>query len=163
MRLFLFSLKNDFYFWQVNNNFFRNRSAGIFILYFFSLPCISTAQKYITSYHKDSTIILTRDARIDDLIAKQKDSNALKQTMTGYRVQIYFGSVRQKASDVKQDFSSKHTEVNSYLTYLAPNFKVRVGDFRTRLEAQGFLKSIEGQYPTSFIVQDEINLPPLSR
>jgi hypothetical protein len=163
VQLFLFSLKNDFYFWQVNNIVFRNRLTGIFILYFVALPAISSAQKYITSYHKDSTIVLTRDAKIDDLIAKQKDSNTLKQTMAGYRVQIYFGSVRQKASDVKQDFSGKHADVNSYLTYLAPNFKVRVGDFRTRLEAQGFLKSIEGQYPTSFIVQDEINLPPLSR
>jgi len=83
--------------------------------------------------------------------------------MDGYRVQIYFGSVRQKASDVKQDFSNKHPEINSYLTYLAPNFKVRVGDFRSRLEAQGFLKSIEGLYPTSFIVQDEIKLPALSK
>jgi len=83
--------------------------------------------------------------------------------MAGYRVQIYFGSVRQKASEVKQDFSGKHPNTASYLTYLAPNFKVRVGDFRSRLDAQGFLKSIEGQYPTSFIVQDEINLPPLTR
>lgn len=81
--------------------------------------------------------------------------------MTGYRVQIYFGSVRQKASEVKMDFNSKHADVPQYLSYLAPNFKVRVGDFRTRLEAQGFLKSIEGQYPTSFIVQDEIKLPSL--
>ena len=81
--------------------------------------------------------------------------------MTGYRVQIYFGGVRQKAAEVKQDFSSKHSDVLSYLTYSAPNFKVRVGDFSTRLEAQGFLKSIEGQYPTSFIVQDEVRLPSL--
>lgn len=81
--------------------------------------------------------------------------------MPGYRVQIYFGGVRQKAAEVKLDFAGKHPEIASYLTYLAPNFKVRVGDFRTRLEAQGFLKSIEGQYPTSFIVQDEIKLPVL--
>lgn len=147
----------------MNNIFFRNRLPGFFILFLLSIPAISTAQKYITSYHKDSTIVLTRDTKIDELIAKQKDNNTLKQTMAGYRVQIYFGSVRQKASEVKQDFSGKHADVNSYLTYLAPNFKVRVGDFRTRLEAQGFLKSIEGQYPTSFIVQDEIKLPPLSR
>jgi hypothetical protein len=127
------------------------------------LPCISLAQKSLTTYHRDSIIILTRDARVDELITKQKDSNTLNQSMEGYRVQIYFGSVRQKASEVKQDFSSKHPDISSYLTYLAPNFKVRVGDFRTRLEAQGFLKSIEGQYPTSFIVQDEIKLPSLSK
>jgi hypothetical protein len=128
---------------------------------FFMFPRISSAQKFLTTYHKDSTIVLSRDERIEQLITRQKDHNTLNQSMQGYRVQIYFGSARQKASDVKQDFSSKHPDVISYLTYLAPNFKVRVGDFRTRLEAQGFLKSIEGQYPTSFIVQDEIKLPAL--
>lgn len=133
----------------------------VFLFCLSLLPCISSAQKNITTYHKDSTIALTRDSRIDELITKQKDNNTLKQSMPGYRVQIYFGGVRQKAAEVKLDFTGKHPEIPSYLTYLAPNFKVRIGDFRTRLEAQGFLKSIEGQYPTSFIVQDEIKLPVL--
>ena len=128
-----------------------------------SAPFSSPAQKVITSYHKDSSIVLTRDARVDDLIVKQKDNNTLKQSMPGYRVQIYFGSVRQKATEVMLDFTGKHADVASYLSYLAPNFKVRVGDFTSRLEAQGFLKSIDGQYPTSFIVQDEIKLPPLNQ
>jgi hypothetical protein len=147
----------------VKNKIIRYLFYGVFLLSIFVLPSISKAQKYITSYHKDSTLILTRDARIDELITKQKDKNTLQQSMEGYRVQIYFGSARQKASEVKQDFSSKHPDISTYLTYLAPNFKVRVGDFRSRLEAQGFLKSIEGQYPTSFIVLDAVKLPPLQR
>ena len=122
-------------------------------------PGVSLAQKTITTYHRDSTIVLTRDSRLEDLITRQKDYNAVKQTMNGYRVQIYFGSVRQKAAEVKMDFASKHPEIASYLTYTAPNFKVRAGDFRTRLEAQKLFKTIEGQYPTCFIVPDEINLP----
>ncbi len=76
-------------------------------------------------------------------------------------MQIYFGGVRQKAAEVKLDFSGKHSDVPSYLTYTAPNYKIRVGDFSTRLEAQRFLKSIEGQYTTAFIVPDEIKLPVL--
>jgi hypothetical protein len=124
-------------------------------------PAISFAQTQITSYHKDSTVILTRDNRLDKLITKQKDYNTLKQTMPGYRIQIYFGGVRPKASEVKIDFSGKHPDVPAYITYSAPNFKVRVGDFRTRLEAVKFMKSIEGQYPTIFIVPDEVALPPL--
>jgi len=139
------------------SRFFKMLFPACILLQIFS----AAAQKNITTYHKDSTIVLTRDSRVDELIAKQKDNNTLKQTMPGYRVQIYFGGVRQKAVEVKLDFSGKHASIASYLLYSAPNFKVRVGDFPTRLEAQGFLKSIDGQYPTSFIVQDEIKLPPL--
>jgi hypothetical protein len=125
------------------------------------LPALSFAQKTITSYHKDSTLILTRDERLDKLITKQKDYNTFKQTIPGYRVQIYFGGVRPKASEVKIEFTREHPTIPAYLTYSAPNYKVRVGDFRTRLEAMKFMKSIEGLYPTIFIVPDEITLPPL--
>jgi hypothetical protein len=119
------------------------------------------AQKYVTQSNADSTVLITKDQRLDDLIKKQKEINLQKQTIPGYRIQIFFGANRPKATEVKVDFNSKHPEVASYITYQQPNFKIRVGDFRTRLEAQKFLKAIEGQYATSFIVQDDIKLPPL--
>src|SRR5690348_586887 len=117
-----------------------NRSGGLcfflFHLLITSLSCFNAvSQKVITTYHKDSTLILTRNERLDKLIAKQKDGNTLKQTMPGYRIQIYFGGARQKATEIKNDFSEKHADVPSYLSYSAPNFKVRVGDFRSHLEA----------------------------
>ena len=118
----------------------------------------SFSQKTITTYNKDSTVSITRDDRIDQLILRQKDINTLHHGGTGYRIQIYFGALRQKASEIKADFTNKHADVPAYLTYNAPNFKVRVGDFRTRLEAQKFMKNLEGQYPTIFIVPDEIKV-----
>jgi hypothetical protein len=125
------------------------------------LPLFSSAQKTVTTYHNDSSFVFTRDNRLDELITRQQDINALKNTISGFRIQIYFGGVRQKAAEAKIDFSKKHTDVASYLTYSAPNFKVRVGDFRTRFEAMRFMKSIEGQYTTTFIVPDEVKMPDL--
>lgn len=119
------------------------------------------AQKYVTTSDADSSVTITKDVRVDELIKKQKELNQQKQTIPGYRIQIYFGANRPKAAEIKIDFNSKHADVASYITYQQPNFKIRVGDFRTRLEAQKFLKVIEGQYATSFIVQDEIKLPAL--
>ena len=119
------------------------------------------AQELGTTYSSDSSVIITKDKRLDELLDKQKKQNLEKQTMPGYRVQIYFGVNRPKASDVKSDFSAKYPDIASYLSYQQPNFKVRVGDFPTRLEAQKFLKQIEGKYPTTFVVPDEVKLPPL--
>ena len=138
-----------------------NKAALYLLLISLFLSSFARAQKVITTYHKDSTLILTRDERLDQLIAQQKDNNILKQTMPGYRIQIYFGGTRQKATEIKNDFSEKHPEVPSYLSYSAPNFKVRVGDFLTRLEAQKFMRNIQGQYVTAFIIPDEVKLPPL--
>ncbi len=119
------------------------------------------AQKNVTTYNDDSTLVITKEGRFDQLVDKQKRLNQANQTMSGYRIQIYFGGVRQKASEIKLDFNSKYPALAAYLTYQQPNFKVRVGDFRTRFEAQKFLKDIEGLYPSSFIVPEEVKLPPI--
>lgn len=132
----------------------------LFLLVFFCRQN-STAQKYVTQSNEDSTVVVTKDYKVDELIKRQKEINQQKQTIPGYRIQIYFGGNRQKANEVKADFATKHPDVNSYLSYQQPNFKVRAGDFRTRLEAQKFLKDIQGLYATSFIVQDDIRIPVL--
>ena len=121
----------------------------------------SAYSQEVISYNADSSIIITKDARFDELINKQKEQNLVNQSMHGYRIQIYFGGVRQKASEVKIDFNTRYPEVQAYISYQQPNFKVRIGDFRNRYEAQRFLKDIEGLYPTCFIVPDDVKLPPL--
>jgi len=132
----------------------------LFITGLFSFPDPAVSQE-ITTSNPDSTLIITKDARLDELINKQKEQNIINQSMHGYRIQIYFGGIRQKASEVRLDFSNRYPDVPSYLSYQQPNFKVRVGDYRNRYEAQKFLKEIDGLFPTCFIVPDEVKLPPL--
>jgi hypothetical protein len=130
------------------------------VLFSFSTSFILHAQD-VTTYNADSSLIITKDARFDELVNKQKQQNLTNQSMHGYRIQIYFGGVRQKASDVKLEFNSKYPDIPAYITYQQPNFKVRIGDYRSRFEAQKFLKEIDGRFPTSFIVPDDVKLPPL--
>lgn len=132
-----------------------------FLLLLIGLALKASAQRTTVTADDDSSFVLVRDARFDEVVARQKKENLLHQTIPGYRVQIYFGVNRPKASEVKLDFAGRFPEVSAYLTYQQPNYKVRVGDFRSRYEALRFLKSIEGLYPTVFVVPDEVRLPPL--
>lgn len=115
----------------------------------------------VTVSNKDSSVIITKDTKLDELIAKQKEQNLATQSMHGFRIQIYFGGTRQKASETKLEFNGKYPDIPAYISYQQPNFKVRIGDYRSRFEAQKFLKEIEGMFPTSFIVPDDVRLPPL--
>jgi hypothetical protein len=133
---------------------------SLFLLFFVLFSFRLHAQD-ITTYNADSSLIITKDARFDELVNKQKQQNLSNQTIHGYRIQIYFGGVRQKASEVKLEFNSRYPDIQAYITYQQPNFKVRIGDFRSRFEAQKFLKDIDGMFPTSFIVPDDVKLPPL--
>lgn len=73
----------------------------------------------------------------------------------GYRVQIFFGK-RDDARDKKVEFLKKYPEVGAYISYLAPNFRLRVGDFRTKIECENFKKEISSDFPASYIVKDKI-------
>jgi len=133
------------------------------MLFLFLLGSAFTAgaQKNEVTSNQDSSFVLVRDVRYDDVVARQKKENLLHPTIPGYRIQIYFGVNRPKASEVKLDFANRFPDLPAYLTYQQPNFKVRVGDFRNRYEALQFMKNIEGLYPTVFVVPDEVRLPPI--
>lgn len=133
---------------------------------FLLLSCIlfgltSSAQKLKAVADEDSSLIIVSDPKLGELIERQKQENLEKQSMAGYRIQIYFGGNRQKAAEIKLDFSASFPEVSAYLTYQQPNYKVRVGDYRSRFEARKLLSQLEGKYPTTFVVNDDIRLPAL--
>ncbi len=132
---------------------------GVIFCILFSI--MTFGQKTVITYNEDSSMSVIRDSRFDQLVAKQKEQNLSNQTMPGYRIQIYFGGNRQKASEAKLNFNSKFADIPAYITYQQPNFKVRVGDFRNRYDAQKMMKDLEGMYPTLFIVPEDVKLPSI--
>lgn len=80
-----------------------------------------------------------------------------KHRTDGYRVQIFLGD-RSTAEATKRTFLQKNPDVPVYLSWLAPNFRLRVGDFRTRLEAEHLLHDVKTAFPGSYIVPDEIEM-----
>ncbi len=111
-------------------------------------------------FSADSNIV--QDKRVNELVLKHVLINeARKGKIKGYRVQIHFGQEKAKALDVKSKFMAQHKDVPSYLDYQQPYFKIRVGNFRTKLEAYKLLQEISGDFSGSFIVSDDIELPEI--
>ena len=105
-----------------------------------------------------------QDSRVDTLMEKYIMVNKFDPDIKGFRIEIFFDSGNQsknKAIEAKSEFVNRFPEVPSYLTFQPPNYKVRVGDFRTKMEADKFLKQIENTYPSAFIVADKIAFPKL--
>jgi hypothetical protein len=127
------------------------RKLSLLFLTFICLNGLVKAQNQI--------VTPSNDELVSDLVERHKRNGLMKPTTAGYRIQLYFGSERSKASEIKTDFSNNFSNTPAYLLYQQPNFKVRVGDFKTRMEASAFLESIKEFYTTSFIVPDEIKLP----
>ncbi len=107
---------------------------------------------------------LIQDARVDTLMKKYIMANKFDPEIKGFRIEIFFDSGNQSkntAIEAKSEFVNRFPEVPSYLTFQPPNYIVRVGDFRTKMEADKFLKEIETTYPSAFIVADKIAFPKL--
>lgn len=113
-----------------------------------------------------------KDPLIDSLIAKRIELNTKKPTVTnpvspaifngmGYRVQVFYGSDRKEAFNEQNRFKTIYPSTRTYITYKEPNYYLRVGDFRTRMEAQAFLNELKGTFPTLFIFREKINAPLL--
>lgn len=73
----------------------------------------------------------------------------------GYRVQIYSGPSREKAMAVKTDFMRRFPGVRTYVVFDAPSFRVRIGDYRMRGDAEGMLREANSMFTPSMIVPEE--------
>ena len=105
---------------------------------------------------------VVQDPRVDELVRKHILINTTLSTMDGFRVQVFSDSgpnSKTKAQSMHDEILSKFPGTGVYLSFKSPNYKVRVGDFRTRLDAQRFLIGIIADYPNAFIIADQINLP----
>jgi hypothetical protein len=105
---------------------------------------------------------IIQDDKVDLLVSKHVQINQNRKGIDGYRIQIFFDSgnnSKTKAQSIYEGFKEKYPDVKAYLSFKSPNYKVRVGDYRTRLDAQRFLNEIIIEYPNAWIIADLINLP----
>ncbi len=105
---------------------------------------------------------VNQDPRIDKMLSWHIENNKFKNKIEGFRVEIFFSSdtdAKEKAIKKKEEFLAIYPENIVHVKYISPNFRVRVGDFRTKNEALKLYKEIKNTYPLAFIVTDEIDFP----
>lgn len=125
------------------------------LIIFLLAPVINFAQK-------QGDIQVVQDDKVDLLVSKHVIINQNSPGIEGFRIQIFFDSgsnSKSRAQSVYESFRAKFPGTGAYLTFKTPNYKVRVGDFRTKLDAQRFLNEILPEYPNAWITADVINLP----
>jgi hypothetical protein len=108
-----------------------------------------------------NNVYLTPDVQLDSLIQRYKDINQQVSIYDGFRIQIFSGNNRTNAEELKADFFKRFPNIGSYLIYQQPYFKLRVGDFRNRFEAQELYYQLLDAYGQAIIVPDKINKPSI--
>lgn len=102
------------------------------------------------------------DVAVSRMVERHVELNSKVKTIPGYRVQVAsFSGVNSKANAfaLRDRFTTDYPEVQAYIVFDEPNFKVKVGDFRTRLEAYAFLQEIKEVYK-GYVIKDNIYPEP---
>ena len=126
------------------------KHIGLFFFLFFCLSfCL--AQKKVT-YDIEKGI---------DII-EQQYTNAWKKIkkVDGFRIQVTsFSGTNSKTSIEKaaNQFEQLFPDIPCYKSYLEPNFRLRAGNYRTKLEAYKALQKISPSFPGSFVLKEQID------
>ncbi len=120
----------------------------------------SLAKDTVPTVVKDSTVTrITLEPGIQFVLDLYDKAYEFK----GYRVQIYSGPNKKEAKQVRARFLQRYRDVKTHQTFDAPNFKIRVGDFETRLEAVKLRNEIREHFPNCYIVPDVLEVSNIGK
>ena len=130
-------------------------------LYRYCLLVFVSIFLFLSSQAQNKFVQIQGDIKLDTLINRNIETNKAANTIQGFRIQIFFGSERKNAIEAKNKVLQLFPDADIYLIYQQPYFKVRVGDYKTKLEAHHLFKELLPHFDKIFIVPDKINLPKL--
>lgn len=122
-----------------------------------------------TLYGKDifsaipESVVVRQKPAIRSALAKKIQSDD-PQMSSGFRIRIFIDNrrnAREASLEVLRKFNEMYPFISVYRTYSAPNFKVTVGNFRNRVEAEKLLAEIKDYYPDAFIVREKFKYPSI--
>jgi hypothetical protein len=104
---------------------------------------------------KNGVINIDASSDVKAIIQKRISYNKSKSKTKGYRIQIYYGS-ENGAIAAKSKFSELFPNTATYIEYDSPDWKVKVGNFKTKLEADKAREEILLVFDGAFVLEEKI-------
>jgi len=117
-------------------------------------------------YAQDSAVLVHVDPRVDSLLKKQIQINELttrdsRRNIPGYRIQVANSPDRNQVFAIKTKIYQAYPELKPYLIYQPPNYKLKVGNFKTPEEAEPYLQKLTQDFHSGvYLVHDTIEVKP---
>ena len=122
------------------------RTYKVFIIFILTVFVQQNAKAQIN-------VIENADQKTIDLLLERKMSqNNQFSLYTNYSVQLKNGA-KEEVETLYKDFTIQHPEIDATIIYANPKFKLVVGNYKNKIEAEYLLKKIGGKYPDAFVVK----------
>jgi len=128
---------------------------------------IDTVEYFKDSIRYSDNVIIIQDERMSNLLDKHIRTNIEQNGIPGFRIRIFseLGTdARDKWNLAKARFLRNFPAISEiYMEYDPPDYKIYIGDFRTKPEAMKIFERIRIYFPKAFIVRCIINFPDLEK
>jgi len=101
---------------------------------------------------------LNVNKRLETVLDTMAQQNKAIKFISGFRIQLYVGNVRQEADNAKAYIYQLFPDLNPYVSYSQPTYRVKAGDFMYRSDAEHYLEQIRGQYSSAVILADRVDI-----
>ncbi|MCL2650970.1 MAG: SPOR domain-containing protein [Candidatus Azobacteroides sp.] len=146
-----------------------------FILLLLPLFCyaqtkVTIVNELVKKDYSGGTISIDCDPQINALIGKPLTgiNNSSDETfvkLPGYRIHAFSGNQQQSKDEAfakEKEIKELYPDISTYVTYKAPVWRLRIGDFQTNVEATSFMKELKKKSPSlgkeMYVVTDEIKV-----
>lgn len=124
-------------------NLSKHNLLYVFILSSFFYT-VSNAQEVKTN--------VSVDPKIDQLLKEKRKLNSSLFLNEGYKIQIFYGNSEESKKKLLE-FKKEFKDLDGTIIFNSPNYKVWIGNFKTRIEVERAMLDIKKKYPTALIIK----------
>ena len=118
------------------------------LLYFFILSSFLC----LSSRAQDGKTNVSVDPKIDQLLKEKRKLNTGLFLNEAYKIQIFYGNSEESKKKL-QEFKREFKDLDGTIIFNSPNYKVWIGNFKTRIEVERAMLDIKKKHPTALIIK----------
>ena len=103
---------------------------------------------------QNASVTISEDEKIPHLLDLKKSLEEENKLAVGFTIQLYYGELSE-ANTIIKEYRNNFDSWPASIEYETPNYKVWVGSFSTRLEADRAILEIKEKYPAAFILKQD--------
>ncbi|MEC4050246.1 SPOR domain-containing protein [Flavobacterium sp. SUN046] len=97
-------------------------------------------------------VSLSQDAKFEQLLNEKRNINSSLTVNNRYKIQIYNGN-SENSKKILIDFKKEYKNYDGTIVFSTPAYKVWVGNFKTRIEAEKSLSDLKSKFPAAIIIK----------
>ena len=116
------------------------------------LPCLFIGLSTYYANAQDQNVTVNQDPKFEQLLNEKRKINTSLSVNDSYKIQIYSGS-SEIAKKTLNEFRLEFAAIDATIVFNTPNYKVWVGNYRTRIEAEKTLLDIKDRYKNVLLIK----------